>query len=262
MDTDAQANDKATRETITQLHRWTDKLITFRTTRPAGYTFTPGQYARLGLPDGDSMIWRAYSLTSTPAEDTLEFYGIIVEGGQFTSRLDQLKPGDAIWLDRQVFGFMTATRFTDGDQLWMLATGTGVGPFISILRDPEAWRRWQHLVLVHCVRHKEELAYDEELRRMQAAAPAGVENPGTLHLLQSVTRDEADGERLHGRITTLLESGALEQAAGLPLIVEQSRIMLCGNPAMIEETRKLLHQRGMKPVRRVNPGQFVTENYW
>jgi len=77
-----------------------------------------------------------------------------------------------------------------------------------------------------------------------------------------VTRDEADGGRLHGRITTLLENGALEQAAGLPLTVEQSRIMLCGNPAMIEETRKLLHQRGMKPVRRLNPGQFVTENYW
>jgi ferredoxin--NADP+ reductase len=157
---------------------------------------------------------------------------------------------------------MTASRFTDGDQLWMLATGTGVGPFISILRDPETWRRWRHLVLVHCVRHKDELAYEEELRRMQATAPAGVDNPGTLHLMQSVTREEAKGGLMHGRITTLLESGALEQAAGLPLTVERSRIMLCGNPAMIEETRKLLHQRGMKPVRRVNPGQFVTENYW
>jgi ferredoxin--NADP+ reductase len=262
MNTDTLAGDKATRETITQMHRWTDKLITFRTTRPAGYIFTPGQYARLGLPDGDSMIWRAYSVTSAPDEDTLEFYGIIVDGGQFTSRLDQLKPGDFIWLDRQVFGFMTASRFNDGDQLWMLATGTGVGPFISILRDPETWRRWRHLVLVHCVRHKEELAYEEELRRMQASAPAGVENPGALHLLQSVTREEADGGLLHGRITALLASGSLEQAAGLPLTLEQSRIMLCGNPAMIEETRKLLHQRGMKPVRRVNPGQFVTENYW
>jgi len=256
MNTDALAGDKATRETITQLHRWTDKLLTFRTTRPAGYTFTPGQYARLGLPDGDSMIWRAYSLTSAPDEDTLEFYGIIVDGGQFTSRLDQLKVGDPIWLDRNIFGFMTPGRFTDGEDLWMLATGTGIGPFISILRDPQAWRRWRRLVLVHCVRHKDELAYEEELRRMQAAAPAA------LRLLQLVTRDEADGGRLHGRITTLLENGALEQAAGLPLTVEQSRIMLCGNPAMIEETRKLLHQRGMKPVRRLNPGQFVTENYW
>ena len=257
MNTVALASDKASRETITQLHRWTDKLITFRTTRPAGYRFTPGQYARLGLPDGESMIWRAYSITSAPDEDTLEFYGIVVEGGQFTSRLDLLKVGDAIWLDRQLFGFMTESRFTDGEDLWMLATGTGIGPFIAILRDDEAWQRWRHLVLVHCVRHEDELAYRHELARMAA----GATQAGQLRLLQLVTRDDGDGH-LHGRITTLLQSGALEQAAGLPLNAAQSRVMLCGNPDMIEETRKLLHERGMRPVRRANPGQFVTENYW
>lgn len=251
------ASDKGTCETITQLHRWTDKLITFRTTRPVNYEFTPGQYARLGLPDdGGDMIWRAYSITSTPGEDTLEFYGIVVEGGQFTSRLDRLRVGDAIWVDRQVFGFMTESRFIDGEDLWMLATGTGVGPFVSILRDQALWQRWRHLVLVHCVRHPDELAYRDELAAMAKAA-----DPGKLRLLQLVTRDAA-GDHLHGRITTLLQNGALEQAAGLPLNAEQSRVMLCGNPAMIEETRKLLHERGMKPVRRVNPGQFVTENYW
>jgi ferredoxin--NADP+ reductase len=257
MTTDALASDKATRIHITRLHRWTDKLITFRTTRPVNYEFTPGQYARLGLPDGDSMIWRAYSITSTPGEDTLEFYGIVVEGGQFTGKLDLLKVGDPIWVDRQVFGFMTESRFTDGEDLWMLATGTGVGPFISILRDKALWQRWRHLVLVHCVRHPDELAYRDELAAMAADAEQG----GKLRLLQLVTRD-AGGSTLHGRITTLLQSGALEQAAGLPLNPEQSRVMLCGNPAMIEETRKLLHERGMRPVRRVNPGQFVTENYW
>jgi ferredoxin--NADP+ reductase len=139
----------------------------------------------------------------------------------------------------------------------MLATGTGVGPFISILRDQPLWQRWRHLVLVHCVRHPDELAYRDELAAMAADAEQG----GKLRLLQLVTRD-AGGSTLHGRITTLLQSGALEQAAGLPLNPEQSRVMLCGNPAMIEETRKLLHERGMRPVRRVNPGQFVTENYW
>jgi ferredoxin--NADP+ reductase len=249
-------SDKGTRETITHLHRWTDKLITFRTTRPAGYRFVPGQYARLGLPDGESLIWRAYSLTSTPGDDTLEFYGIVVEGGQFTSRLDQLQVGDPIWLDRQVFGFMTESRFSDGDDLWMLATGTGVGPFISILRDKTAWQRWRHMVLVHCVRHADELAYADELTALAAAG-----EPGKLRLLQLVTR-QAGSSHLQGRITTLLQDGGLEQAAGLPLNAEQSRVMLCGNPAMIEETRKLLHERGMKPVRRLNPGQFVTENYW
>lgn len=257
MTTGPLTSDKGTCETITRLHRWTDKLITFRTTRPVDFAFTPGQYARLGLPDGESLIWRAYSITSTPGEDTLEFYGIVVVGGQFTSRLDQLKVGDPIWLDRQVFGFMTESRFTDGDDLWMLATGTGVGPFISILRDRTAWLRWHHLVLVHCVRHPDELAYSDELTAM--AEGDGV--PGRLRLLQLVTRGAAE-HHLQGRITTLLQNGALEQAAGLPINAEQSRVMLCGNPAMIEETRKLLHERGMRPVRRTNPGQFVTENYW
>lgn len=256
----ALASDKGTRETITQLHRWTDKLITFRTTRPAGYRFTPGQYARLGLPDGDSLVWRAYSITSTPDDDTLEFYGIIVEGGQFTTQLDQLEVGASIWLDRQVFGFMTASRFTDGDDLWMLATGTGVGPFIAILRDRTAWERWRHLVLVHCVRRPDELAYADELAAMVDSAEA-VGAAGKLRLLRLVTREAASG-CLHGRITTLLQDGALEQAAGLPLSPARSRVMLCGNPAMIEETRALLHERGMRPVRRANPGQFVTENYW
>ena len=248
-------SDKGTRETITQLHRWTDRLITFRTTRPVDYKFTPGQYARLGLPDGNSLVWRAYSITSTPGEDTLEFYGIVVEGGLFTGKLDLLKVGDPIWVDRQVFGFMTESRFADGEDLWMLATGTGVGPFISILREGALWQRWRHLVLVHCVRHPDELAYGDEL-----AAMAGT-GGGKLRVLQLVTRD-ASGSHLQGRITTLLQNGALEQAAGLPLNAAQSRVMLCGNPAMIEETRKLLHERGMRPVRRMNPGQFVTENYW
>lgn len=257
MTTGPLTSDKGTRETITQMHRWTNKLITFRTTRPLNYAFTPGQYARLGLPDGDSLVWRAYSITSTPGEDTLEFYGIVVEGGQFTSKLDLLKVGDPIWVDRQVFGFMTESRFADGDDLWMLATGTGVGPFISILRDRALWQRWRHLVLVHCVRHADELAYGEELAVMAGSAAS----EGKLRLLQLLTRDAA-GSHLQGRITTLLQNGALEQAAGLPLNAEQSRVMLCGNPAMIEETRKLLHERGMRPVRRANPGQFVTENYW
>ena len=261
MTTGPLTSDKGTRETITQLHRWTDKLITFRITRPANYEFTPGQYARLGLPDGDSLIWRAYSITSTPGEDTLEFYGIIVEGGQFTSRLDQLLAGDPIWLDRQVFGFMTESRFSDGEDLWMLATGTGVGPFISILRDKPLWQRWRNVVLVHCVRHPDELAYADELAAMVRTETGAAGGPGRLRVLQLVTR-EAAGDYLHGRITTLLQDGALEKAAGLPLNAERSRVMLCGNPAMIEETRKLLHERGMRPVRRMNPGQFVTENYW
>lgn len=255
--------DKATRETVTQIRHWTDKLFSFRTTRPQGYDFTPGQYARLGLADASGMLWRAYSIVSAPSEDYLEYYGVLVEGGAFTSMLKDIKPGDAVWTDRSRFGFMTVDRFADGEDFWMLATGTGLGPFISILRDPAVWTRFRKLILVHCVRHADEFSYADELRALQQKPPAGA--LAELRIVQSATRDAPDAghpERLHGRITTLLESGELERRAGAAMTVEASRVMLCGNPDMIEETRRILHLRGMRPCRRLLPGQFVTENYW
>ena len=260
------AGEKASREKITSVRRWTDSLFTFRSTRPEGFRFAPGQYARLGLPDGDGMIWRAYSLTSDPAQEELEYYGILVPGGAFTTRLKDIEPGAPIWIEKQSFGFMTPDRFSDGDALWMLSTGTGVGPYLSILRDAAAWDQFRDLVLVHCVRHASELTYGEELHQLQAAPPSAARHPGRLQLIQCTTRenDEAaiGGGRLHGRITTLIENGELERKAGLPLDPETARVMLCGNPAMIEQTRHILHKRGMRPCRRATPGQFVTENYW
>lgn len=257
------ARQKATQATVTDLYRWTDGLFTFTTTKPPGYSFTAGQYARLGLADGNDIIWRAYSMTSAPADDYLEFYGIIVPGGLFTSKLKDLKPGDPIWIEKQSYGFMTVDRFTDGEDLWMLATGTGIGPFISILRDPFVWGKFRRLFLVHCVRHAGELTYREQLERLQQRAPASTPSPASLQFIQSTTREAATQPgQLHGRITALLDNGALEEAAGIPITEQSSRIMLCGNPDMIEDTRKILHRRGLKPVRRLVPGQFVTENYW
>lgn len=258
--------DKVSRETVTAVRRWTDSLFTFRSTRPRDFRFAPGQYARLGLPDGDGMIWRAYSLTSDPTQDELEYYGILVPGGAFTTRLKDIEPGAPIWIEKQSFGFMTPDRFSDGDALWMLSTGTGIGPYLSILRDPAAWDQFRELVLVHCVRHASELSYVEEIRQLQASPPAAANNPGRLQLIQCTTRENGNeavaGGRLHGRITTLIENGELERKAGLLLTPESARVMLCGNPEMIEETRRLLHNRGMRPCRRTTPGQFVTENYW
>jgi ferredoxin--NADP+ reductase len=260
------AQEKASRETITSVRRWTDHLFTFRSTRPAGYRFTPGQYARLGLPLDDGMIWRAYSLTSDPAQEELEYYGILVPGGAFTTQLKDIEAGAPIWIEKQSFGFMTVDRFTDGETLWMLSTGTGIGPYLSILRDPAVWAQFRQLVLVHCVRHASELTYEEEIRQLQAAPPTAARDPGRLQLIQCTTRESGDEAaatgRLNGRITTLIETGELERKAGLPLTPETARVMLCGNPAMIEQTRRILHERGMKPCRRATPGQFVTENYW
>lgn len=255
------AKGKSTLQTVTRIHWWNDRLFTFATTKPDNYLFVAGQYARLGLIEDDDVVWRAYSMTSAPADDTLEFYGIVVPNGSFTSRVTRLTLGDRILVEKQPYGFMTVDRFDSGDDLWMLATGTGIGPFISILRDPLVWNKFKRLILVHCVRHADEFAYHDQLASLQAHPPAGA--LARLQVLQSTTRESGVGStRLSGRITTLLDSGELERAAGASLNERTSRIMLCGNPEMIEETRRLLHLRNLRPVRRALPGHFITENYW
>lgn len=251
--------DKATAETLIAIRHWTDKLYSFTTTRPEAYQFTPGQYARLGLADANgNMLWRAYSIVSGLNDDELEFYVIDVPGGAFTSILGGLQTGATVWVEKQSFGFMTADRFVDGEDLWMLATGTGLGPFISILKEPAVWQKYRHLILVHSVRYSSELAYQDTLAALRQRHG---NMPAELRILHTTTRDP-ELASLQGRVTTLLENGALEKAAGLVMTVETSRVMICGNPQMIEDTRKLLHQRGMRPCRRALPGQFLTENYW
>jgi ferredoxin--NADP+ reductase len=257
---DILAKGKSSLEIVVSTHWWNDRLFTFRTTKPTGYVFAAGQYARLGLPDEHDVIWRAYSMTSSPADTELEFYGIVVPGGRFTGLVKSLHAGSKILVEKQSYGFLTPDRFTAGEDLWMLATGTGIGPFISMLRDPYVWERFRRLFLVHCVRRADEFAYAEEIEEL--AAEAGDRGAkAVLQVLRTTTREQHAG-CLHGRITTLLESGELERAVGTPLSEEASRLMLCGNPEMIEDTRRLLHARGLRPVRRALPGQFLTENYW
>ncbi|HEY8101702.1 MAG TPA: ferredoxin--NADP reductase [Burkholderiaceae bacterium] len=260
----AQITEKATLETVTEIYHWTDALFSFKTTRPSGYTFTPGQYARLGLSDERGMLWRAFSIVSATDQPFLEFFAIEVEGGAFSAMLMKLREGDPICVEKQSYGFMTVDRFSDGDDLWMLATGTGLGPYVSIAQDALVWEKFNNLIVVHCVRHADELAYQDQLLELKNKPPFN-SLPAELQLIQSVTREQDRGEhagRLHGRITTLLENGELEKHAGIPITVEASRVMICGNPQMIDDTRRILHKRGLSPCRRVLAGQFVTENYW
>lgn len=264
MNAQTSAIDKATQERLISVHRWTDKLLTFRTTRPADYRFTPGQFARLGLLIKGEMVWRAYSITSAEAEDQLEYYAITVPDGLFTSALNQLQPGAAVWVEKLSYGFMTPDRFSDGEDFWMLATGTGLGPYISILQQREVWLQFRHLVLVHCVRHEEELTYQDKFKSLQAEA-AAQNLPAQLQLIQMTTRgqdSEAEAGRLHARITTALRDGSLERQAALAITPEASRLMVCGNPDMITEVREILRERGLGPCRRAGGGQFITEDYW
>jgi len=253
--------DKFTQQTLLDVKPLTPSLFTLRTTRDRGFRFRAGQFARLGVTKADgSTVWRAYSMVSSPHDEFLEFFSIVVPGGEFTSELSRLQVGDTLMVDRQAFGYLTLDRFIDGRDLWLLATGTGIAPFVSILQDFEVWEKFERIILVYSAREKCELAYQDligELGQRDYLA----EYAHKLTYLPIVTRESLPGV-LNGRITTLIENGELERAAGVELTPEHSRVMLCGNPQMIDDTRKLLKDRNLQLSLTRRPGQVAVENYW
>jgi ferredoxin--NADP+ reductase len=254
-------SDKYTAETITGLKPWTDSLFSFRTTRDRGYRFVPGQFARLGVrgEDGEA-VWRAYSIASSPYDEHLEFFSVVVPGGAFTSRLSKLREGDEILVERKSYGFLTTDRFEAGRDLWMLATGTGLAPFLSILHDFSTWESYENLVLVQSVRTQPELAYEDLIRGFEKSEHYG-ELAHKLRYARIVTREPVPGT-LRDRVTKLLANGVLEENLGLRLDHDRSRIMLCGNPEMVEDSRRILVERGFRLSRRGEPGHLAVENYW
>jgi len=244
---------------ITSRHDWAPHLFSFTTTRPADLSFVPGQFVRLGLAGSDGeFVWRAYSIASAPSEPELAFYSIVVPDGPFTQPLARMGVGDALQIDPVVYGFLRADRFAGGRHLWLLATGTGIAPFRAMLADAAVWTRFDDIVLVHSVKTRAELAYRDDFE-------GWVRSPfvtgARLHYLPTLTGEPASDEH-EGRITALLEEGRLEELAGLAIDAADSRLMICGNPSMIKDTRALLSARGLTPVRRETPGQFIVENFW
>ncbi len=255
------SEEKFTRQRLLEVQTLTPNLFTLRTSRDPGFRFTAGQFARLGVrkPSG-CIVWRAYSMVSAPHDEFLDFFSIVVPDGEFTSELSRLAVGDELLVDKQAFGFLTLDRFLDGRDLWLLATGTGIAPFLSILQDFEAWQRFERIILVYSVREARELAYQQLIAELPQRDY--LEGLGSkLLYLPVVTREQIRGA-LHGRITTLIENGELERAADLQLVPEHSRIMLCGNPQMIEDTRAVLKARDLNLAMTRRPGQVAVENYW
>lgn len=254
--------DKYTVEKITEVRPWTDSLFSFRTTRDRGYRFVPGQFARIGVSGNaeGSTVWRAYSIASAAHDEHLEFFSVVVPGGAFTSKLSKLREGDPIYVERKSYGFLTTDRFVSGRDLWMLATGTGLAPFLSILHDFHTWESYDNLILVQSVRTQQELAYEDLIQGFDQSEYYA-EFAHKLRYVRIVTREPVPGA-LTERVTRLLASGVLEQNVGLKLDHDRSRIMLCGNPEMVEESRKLLVERGYRLSRRGEPGHLAVENYW
>jgi ferredoxin/flavodoxin---NADP+ reductase len=261
-------SEKYTAERITWLHAWAPNLFSFRLTRHRGFRFVPGQFARLGVTKADGRIaWRAYSMVSADYDEHLEFFSIVVPGGEFTSELASLRVGDTVLVEKASFGFLTLDRFEGGRDLWMLATGTGLAPFVSILFDPRTWERFERLIVVHSVRYANELAYAEtldDLRRHELFAPMA----SKLTCVAAITRGELQpgittpAPTLRARIPAALADGSLERTAGVRLDPQRARIMICGNPEMVDATRKQLAAMGYVTSRRVAPGHVAVENYW
>lgn len=261
----ATAGAKITEVPILWRHEWNSHLLSIRIAKPSDYDFLPGQFARIGLKDEAAeqgvtpeTTWRAYSIVSSPDQAFLEFFLVVLPSGKFSARVARRAVGETIMLEKPAQGFLTLDRFKDGDDLWLMGTGTGLAPYISMLRERSTWQRFRNIVLALSVREARDLAYVEEIETLAASHAKG---EARLRFIKSLTRETVDGT-LHGRLTTLTESGALERAADLPFDSQRSRFMLCGNPEMVEAMRALLKGRGFAMNRRLTPGHIIVENYW
>lgn len=253
---------KYTKQQVTFIKQWTDHLFSFRITRDEAFKFIPGQFARLGVKkEDDSIVWRPYSIVSADYDEELEFYSIVVPDGEFTQRLKNIKINDDIYIDKTNYGLLTTDRFENGKDLWFLSTGTGLAPFISILYDFNIWEQYEKIILVHCAREAKELTYQELINNFFTHEYYGELVKDKLKYIKIVTREKSAAD-LYGRITNLIENKQLEDFAQTEFSVAKSRVMICGNPQMVDDTRKILASRGLTISRRGNPGNMAVENYW
>jgi len=237
---------------------WTQDLFSLQVDAP-DVKFVAGQFGRLALPappgHNEPMIGRPYSFVNPPHEQPHEFYFIIVPGGPLSPRLAELAVGDVVFLAPRANGFFSVPELPQAEVLWCVSTGTGIGPFLSILRTQEAWEKFGRIVLVHAVRHASALNYADEI--------AGVarERHGAFSFVPIVSREPHAGA-LPGRIPALIADGRLESRAGVPLTADNAHAMLCGNPAMVDDVQAALATRGMRRHRRREPGHITLETYW
>ncbi|MCE2774775.1 MAG: ferredoxin--NADP reductase [Limnohabitans sp.] len=245
-------------ETVLSVHHWTDRLFSFTTTRDMGLRFSNGHFTMIGLTVNNKPLLRAYSIVSPNYEEHLEFLSIKVPDGPLTSRLQHIQVGDSIIVGRKPTGTLLIDYLLPGKNLYMLSTGTGMAPFLSVLRDPETYERFDKVILVHGVRQVNELAYHDYLTQELPQHELLGEMVSTQFLYYpTVTREPY---RHMGRITDLMESGQLFADLGLPTPnPTQDRVMICGSPQMLKDLKSLLEQRGFQEGNTTRPGDFVIE---
>lgn len=245
-------------EKVLSVHHWTDNLFTFTTTRDPSLRFKNGQFVMIGLEVEGKPLLRAYSVASANYEETLEFFSIKVPNGPLTSRLKDLKVGDEVLVGRKPTGTLLVDYLVPGRRLYLLATGTGLAPYLSLIKDPETYELYEKVILVHGVRTVAELAYEqlitEELSNNEFFGELVQEK---LLYYPTVTREPY---RNQGRITDLITSGKLFADLGLPpLDKEDDRVMLCGSPQLLDDMRVILKEKGFEEGSTTEPGDFVIE---
>jgi ferredoxin--NADP+ reductase len=249
---------KMIRETVTKVHHWNDTLFSFNTTRNQGLRFKNGHFTMIGLEIDNKPLLRAYSIASANYEEEMEFFSIKVQDGPLTKHLQNLKVGDEILVGTKPVGTLIADHLIPGKNLYLLSTGTGLAPFMSIIKDPEIYEQFDNVILTHGVRETSELAYkdfiEQELPNNEYFGDIVREK---LKYYPTVTREEF---RNQGRLTDLVASGKLFSDLGLPDInLENDRFMLCGSPSMLKDFCKILDDRGFEEARQGEQGHYVIE---
>ncbi|MDD1782086.1 ferredoxin--NADP reductase [Enterovibrio sp. ZSDZ35] len=217
--------------------------------------FTAGQFAKLGLEIDGKLVQRAYSYVNAPSSKHLEIYATRVADGLLSPRLHELEAGDTVMITKDAAGFFTLDEIPQGEHLWMLSTGTALGPFLSILQEDHVWQRFRKVVLVHAVRFSADLSYQAEINALKKKYSDQL-------IVQPFVSREPKAGALSGRITHALEDGMLERVVGFPLSAEQSQVMLCGNPQMVKDVKALLLEKGLQKNLRKKPGNITVEQYW
>lgn len=251
-------SSKYQHETVTNVHHWNDTLFTFTTTRDPGFRYKNGFFTMIGLEVDGRPLVRAYSMVSANYEEQLEFFSIKVQNGALTSRLQHLKVGDTLLVGAKPTGTLVAENLLAGKNLYLFGTGTGLAPFMSIIKDPEVYDLFDKIILVHGVRLISELAYQDfiskELPEHEFLGELVTEK---LLYYPTVTREPF---RNTGRLTDLIITGKMQKDLGLPpLNVNDDRFMLCGSPSMLKDTCRILTGMGFSEARNGNQGHFVVE---
>ena len=235
---------------------WNDHLFSLSFTCEGFPAFKAGQFTKIGLMQDDGKVLsRPYSLVNAPGQDELEIIAVPVEEGKLSPRLHELNPGDALQVMSPATGFLVLDEVPQSQTLWLVATGTGVGPFLSILADGQVWEKYQQVALVYGVRHESDLAYGDLVATWQR------ERPEQFRYVPIVSREAVAGA-LQGRIPQLFADQQIQSASELTINAEDSQVMLCGNPDMIQDAMQVLEQMGLRKHLRRSPGQISMERYW